>query len=346
MLWQPRRIAPGAFARVHGKSPSLKNGWGYHSLLVAQTPAATSVCLTAEKTMAGHEFNSAIHPLRVLLVEDSEDDAALLTLELRRGGFNPAMLRVDTPEALLGALQSDSWDIAFCDYAMPRFSGPSALALIQKTNPRLPVILISGTVSEDTAVLGIGNGAQDYLLKDNLQRLVPTVERILREQMTRKIHWLADAKLAEDERRYRALIENLPEVVFQTDADGRWVFLNPAWTEITGFSVSETLGHSLFDYLFSADRSLGRLEFFALLDGSKESCRYDARYRLRNGDFCWMETLARPVVDAQGNIEGLSGSLIDISHRKQPIERQGANSKSGEQLLTGSAAADNRGARK
>jgi len=118
-------------------------------------------------------------------VEDSEDDAELLVRELRRGGHDPKWIRVDTREALESALDGDGWDAVFADYSMPRFSAPEAFAIIKRRGLDLPFIIVSGTVGEEAAVAAMKSGVHDYLLKDKLARLVPVVERELREAAVR-----------------------------------------------------------------------------------------------------------------------------------------------------------------
>ena len=120
-------------------------------------------------------------PLRVLLIEDSEDDAALLLLELRRGGYKTTHERVDTPAALHTALDNQKWDLVISDHSMPHFSGGEALQLLRQKESEVPFIFVSGTMGEEAAVAALKNGAQDYLMKSNLKRLVPAVQRELRE---------------------------------------------------------------------------------------------------------------------------------------------------------------------
>jgi len=91
-------------------------------------------------------------PLRVLIVEDSEDDAILVLRELRRGGYEPTFERVDTPQAMNAALDQQAWDIVLCDYAMPRFSMPAALAMVKEKGLDLPFIIVSGAIGEEAAV--------------------------------------------------------------------------------------------------------------------------------------------------------------------------------------------------
>ncbi len=124
-------------------------------------------------------------PLRVLLVEDSEDDATLLLRELRRGGFDPLHQRVDNRKDMEEALHAQRWDIVISDYVLPQFDGMSALQLLKESGLDLPFILISGTIGEEYAVRAMKAGAHDYLMKDNLTRLIPAVERELKEAENR-----------------------------------------------------------------------------------------------------------------------------------------------------------------
>jgi PAS domain S-box-containing protein len=119
--------------------------------------------------------------LRVLIVEDSEDDALLLLRELRRGGYEPEYERVDTPEAMEKALAGSEWDVIFSDYRMPRFGAPEALQMWHASGSEAPFIVVSGKVGEDVAVQAIKAGAYDYVMKDNLTRLRAIVERSLQE---------------------------------------------------------------------------------------------------------------------------------------------------------------------
>lgn len=125
-------------------------------------------------------------PLRILIVEDSENDAWLMLRQLRRGGYDPTYERVETPQALQAALDRQTWDVVLSDYVMPQFSGLAALKLLQETGLDLPFIIVSGQIGEGTAVDAMKAGAHDYLLKDRLARLAAAVEQALREARVRQ----------------------------------------------------------------------------------------------------------------------------------------------------------------
>jgi signal transduction histidine kinase len=119
--------------------------------------------------------------LQVLIVEDDERDAALLIRELRRGGYEPIVQRVDTREDLRTALEKNSWDIVLSDYSMPRFSAPEALAVVRENGHELPFIIVSGTIGEEVAVEAMRAGAHDFMAKGTLARLLPAIEREMRD---------------------------------------------------------------------------------------------------------------------------------------------------------------------
>jgi signal transduction histidine kinase len=134
-------------------------------------------------------------PLRILIVEDSEDDAVLMLLELRRNGYEPTSERVDSAEAMSAALDRQTWDLILSDYAMPHFSMSAALTMVQEKGLDLPFIVVSGAIGEEAAVAAMRAGAHDYVMKGNIARLAPAVERELREAEMRR-----ERKRAEQER--------------------------------------------------------------------------------------------------------------------------------------------------
>jgi signal transduction histidine kinase len=133
--------------------------------------------------------------LKVLLVEDSADDAALIEIELQRAGYHPICHRVDTSEAMRSALERQKWDLVIADYRMPRFDGLAALGLVNQFARDLPFIIVSGHITEETAVAAMKAGAHDYVMKDKLARLAPAVQRELREAVVRRARRRAEEGL-------------------------------------------------------------------------------------------------------------------------------------------------------
>lgn len=175
------------------------------------------------------------------MVEDSEDDARLLLLELRRNGYEPVFERVDSREDMEQALTRRQWDIVISDYIMPRFSGLHALSVLKDSGLDLPFIIVSGNIGEDIAVEAMRKGAHDYIIKGNLARLAPAVERELRDAEVRRA-----SKQAEEERvRLAAAAEAAAEAVVITDTRGIVQYVNPAFEKMTGYAKEETVGRDL-----------------------------------------------------------------------------------------------------
>jgi sigma-B regulation protein RsbU (phosphoserine phosphatase) len=184
-------------------------------------------------------------PLRVLLIEDSEFDAELLLSELRRGGYDPAFERVQDAEGLKAALRSNKWDIIFADYTLPQFSAPEALAILHESGLDMPFIIVSGSIREDTAVAAMKAGAHDYLMKENLARLIPAVERELREAANREGKRITKEALRESELRYRLLWETATDAIILIDTNSVIHFANPAVEQVFGYRPDEVIGQNL-----------------------------------------------------------------------------------------------------
>jgi two-component system, cell cycle sensor histidine kinase and response regulator CckA len=179
-------------------------------------------------------------PLRVLIVEDSEDDAMLVLRELRRGGFDVTSERVETRETMVEALERQTWDIVISDYSMPHFDAPGTLSVVRASGLDLPVIIASGTVGEDTAVEALKAGASDFILKGKLARLVPAVRRELREKASRNEKRLAEDRAHQSEERYRLLFDRCPLPMWVYDVETlAFVAVNPAAIRHYGYSAEE-----------------------------------------------------------------------------------------------------------
>jgi PAS domain S-box-containing protein len=182
-------------------------------------------------------------PIRALIVEDVEDDALLLAAELKRGGYAVTFERVDTAAAMRSALQQKTWDIILCDFTMPYFNGAAALQLARESGTDVPFIFVSGTIGEDVAIEAMKSGAQDYIMKTNLARLAPAVERELHEAQTRRESRQAETAMRESEHKYRHLFEALSDAVFLIDeASGRIIDTNVRAEDLLGRTRTEILG--------------------------------------------------------------------------------------------------------
>lgn len=178
--------------------------------------------------------------LRVLNVEDSEPDSELLKRHLSRAGYDLICDRVDSAAAMRKAIESREWDVILCDYSMPQFDALAALAITKEMERDIPFIMISGAVGETVAVEAMRAGAHDYLMKDNLVRLVPAIERELSEAENRRAR-----RAAEDQLRLRsAALEAAANAIVITDRDGEILWVNPAFSQHTGYSLEEVRGRN------------------------------------------------------------------------------------------------------
>ncbi len=151
-------------------------------------------------------------PLHVLIVEDSEDDTVLVVEALKERGYNPVYKRVENPEELKAALRQNHWDLVISDYIMPRFNALTAMRLIKEAGLDIPFIIISGSIGEEIAVAAMKAGAHDYMMKDNLSRLSPAIERELQEVARRREHRQADEELRNSRQQLRDLAARLNSV--------------------------------------------------------------------------------------------------------------------------------------
>lgn len=183
--------------------------------------------------------------LRVLFIEDSEWDTELLSNLIRKGGYDLEFERVEEAAQFKAALEVGSWDLILADYNLPQFSAPAALGILQESGLDLPFIIVSGAIGESTAAQAMKSGAHDYLMKDNLARLLPAIERELREAENRASKRLTREALRESELRYRLLWETATDAIILMDVDSRIHFANPAVEQVFGYAPEEIVGQSL-----------------------------------------------------------------------------------------------------
>jgi PAS domain S-box/PAS domain S-box len=183
-----------------------------------------------------------LQSLRVLMVESSEDDELLLIRKLKKGGYDPVYERVETAAAMKKALKEKQWDIILCDYSLPKFNAPSAIAILKKANIGIPIIIVSGTIGEIVAIDCMRLGARDYIMKGNLSRLCPAIARELKEAKVRNNEKHTEEKLHHEELRFQALIEHSSDIIVIINREGIITYINPAVEIVLGFKPEERIG--------------------------------------------------------------------------------------------------------
>jgi two-component system cell cycle sensor histidine kinase/response regulator CckA len=263
-------------------------------------------------------------PLRVLMVEDDEDHALLLLRELRRGGYAPDFERVETAEALREALDRRAWDVVVSDFNLPRFSAPAALALLQERGIDLPFLIVSGTVGEDAAVAALKAGAHDFLTKGKLARLIPAIEREMREAGTRAERRRAEEALRESQRALSTLLSNLPGMVYRSQNDPDWTmeFVSEGCLALTGYSSGEIVGGSAVSFskqIHPEDRGAVWAEVQSAV---RERRPFQLEYRLRTkgGEEKWVWEQGQGIFSPEGELLALEGFVTDVTERKRAEE--------------------------
>jgi PAS domain S-box-containing protein len=197
-------------------------------------------------------MSETMRRLRILLVEDSANDALLLQKHLGSHAIPFQMTRVDGMDALRAALSREDWDLVLVDYALPGLDGLTVVRLVQTLEPELPCIMISGTIGEDYAVEAMRAGARDFISKNNLARLISAVQREIVSGKDRRAAQLSRIHLLESEAKFKAISEAAQDGIIMMDPEGRVSFWNPAAGRIFGYEPGEILGQNLHQLIAPA----------------------------------------------------------------------------------------------
>ncbi|UJP04995.1 MAG: EAL domain-containing protein [Nitrosomonas sp.] len=247
--------------------------------------------------------------INILFVEDVEDDVILLVDHLQSAGLIFDWQRVDTEQGMIATLRK-SWDIIFSDFSMPYFSGIRALEIVRQHDPDVPFIFISGTIGEDIAVEAMRKGAQDYVMKQNLQRLLPAVDRELREAKQRREHRYAEQLL----NKLSLVIKQAIDSVFITDPVGHIEYVNPAFEKLTGYTADEIKG--LTPTIFGSgkhDAVFYQQLWKTITNGEIFTGTFINRHK--NGHLFYEEKVIAPLKNKKGEITHFVSTGRDITAR-------------------------------
>jgi PAS domain S-box-containing protein len=253
--------------------------------------------------------------IKVLIVEDTENDAALLIHALQRGGYDPVCEIMETPEAMADALNRQEWDLVISDYSMPCFSGLDALKLLQERDPDLSFILLTGQVGEEVAVEAMKAGAHDYILKSNRARLIPAVDRELRDTQARRKNRQNEQALQESREHYRLIVETANEGIWQVDEESRTTFVNKKMAEMIGYTIDEMMGQTFYTFM---DEERGKAAEANMQRPSQGiGWQLEYKFQRKDGTGLWAIISAAPIFRDDGSYAGAIGMLNDTTERKQ-----------------------------
>jgi PAS domain S-box-containing protein len=277
--------------------------------------------------------------MRILMLEDTPSDAELEEHELRKTGIPFTLQRVDTRDGFLRALEEFKPDIVLSDYNLPNFGGMAALEIVRRDHPEIPVIMVTGALPDIEAVGLIHAGAKDYVLKDRLARLGAAVQRVLSMEQGIRARKSAEKKLRESEAKFRALVENSGDWIWEVDEHTIYTYASPRVQDLLGYSCDEVIGKTPFDLMTPEDAARIKEQFDAIAVERKHFRLLENANLHKNGGVVYLETSGTPILDAQGEFRGYRCIDRDISGRKEAEKERRENAAKLEQLLLQTIAA-------
>lgn len=267
------------------------------------------------------QINMQHNPLRVLLVEDSRDDADMLLLEMRQAGFGLTSKRVDTEPAMRKAMKDRKWDIVISDFNLPRFGAREALAVLREADPDIPFVIVSGCIDEEVAIALMKQGASDFVMKDRLARLAPVIERELQDATLRREHRRAQEALRANEKLLKEITSSLGEGIYVLNEGGKLIFMNPEAERLLGWAESELLGRSVHNIIHPqnpdgtplAESDCGVLG--VLRDGNVYRTD-DEVFARKDGSLIPVSYISTAIIEG-GKTTAAVTAFQDISQRKQ-----------------------------
>ncbi len=272
--------------------------------------------------------------LELLIIEDSSDDTLLLINKLHHSGYAPSFKRVDSAKMLRASLEEREWDLIITDHAMPGFSSTEALEIINERGIKIPVIVVSGEIGEEEAAALMRAGATDYVLKRNLTRLIPVIERELQDSADRK-NWIAVQKKSDVRLKILSkAIDQSRSIVFIADASGVIEYTNEGFTQITGWEFNEITNHTpdFLDDPTSIATHDSPLQKSDLINHSwhdqqmkvirsGNTWRGEIINRKKNGESFWALVTISPIFNERGEISNLVNVGEDLTELKLKEKR-------------------------
>jgi diguanylate cyclase (GGDEF)-like protein/PAS domain S-box-containing protein len=263
--------------------------------------------------------------LRMLIVEHSDEETQLLLVRLHHAGYEPSYLRVNNAADMAHALQSEDWQVVICGYSPTGFSALDALQVFRQQQRDIPFIIVSSAVGEERAVEAMRNGASDYIVKENLARLVPALERELRLAHERADQLRAREALRQERERALITLHSIGDGVVSTDAEGRVDYMNPVAETVTGWTCGEAEGYPLAEVLPLLDdatrQPIESPAMLSLRSGRVVTLSEQCVLINRNGQEFHIQDSAAPIYDRDNHIAGVVLVFRDVT-REHRLQRQ------------------------
>jgi two-component system cell cycle sensor histidine kinase/response regulator CckA len=270
--------------------------------------------------------------LRVLIIDDSAEDADSIVVELRRAGYTPNDRRVTTCEEMSAALTEQPWDLILCANHLRDFSSEKAVRLAQQKGIAAPVLLVSAATVDEAAVSALKAGARDIIMQDRLSRLGLAVERELKEAQNRVRQQELEAGIKRSEKRFRALIENSSDAICLLNAQAVMLYASPAAERILGYAPDELVGRNAFDLILQADHPLAMQRLGELLALPGQTLTAQLRLIRKDGDLIWTEHFGTNLLGEE-SVAALVVNFRDVTAQKSVEQKLRENEEHAQREL-------------
>jgi len=255
-------------------------------------------------------------PLKLLLIEDAEDDVFFLTRTLIKAGYVLDYSRIETAAELRSCLSSGSWDLIITDHTLPEFNSIEAIRILNESKHDIPLIVLSGTIDQGIAIESMRLGARDFIMKDETSRLIPAIERELSEREQRRKILLSESKYKRD---LQDIMQHSPAIIFIKDVHGAYTFINQKGEDTLRLRSDQILGKTDFDLYSQSDAQTLQLNDKSVLH-KKIAIEVDENIKLHNSSHIF-STIKYPLFNESGDIYAICGISTDISEKKEQTEK-------------------------
>ncbi len=262
-----------------------------------------------------------VKSLSILFLENREEDVRLVTAELESAGYLVRFRLSESEADFAVALKEGGWDAVFCDGALPDFPVGEALRRFREFGVDIPFMIIADRDCETEALKAMNHGAADFFVAGELARLVPALEREVRDSRERRKRSKAETALRESEERYRLLAECTRDLVGLHSVEGNLLYISPSVRELLGFEPGELIGTDFFERVHPEDRVRVREEFARVASEGETVPSIECRLLRRDDVGIWFETLVQPVIDESGNVSKLQSSSREVAERREVEQR-------------------------